>query len=87
MHDPLNLQTAKKKNLTNRTAFTRFDEMWGAGLGVEHWFSKTRSVAIDFTYIQFGDGEFTVENVPRIGDIQGEYTTNYALVLGIGTRW
>lgn len=71
----------------DRTAFSRFDEMWGLGLGVEHWLKKTRSLTFDLTYIQFGDGEFAVEGIPLVGDIEGEYTTNYALVFGIGTKW
>ncbi len=71
----------------DRTLFSRFDEMWGVGLGLEHKFGNQRSVAFDVTYIQFGDGEFSVEDVPLAGDIEGEYTTNYGLVFGISTVW
>ena len=71
----------------DRTAFMRLDEMWGAGLGIEYKFSEHRNVAFDLTYIQFGDGEFSVQDAPVVGDIEGEYTTNYALVFGIASRW
>jgi len=71
----------------DRTAFTRFDQMWGAGLGLEYTFKNERTLSFDVTYLQFGDGKFEVQDVPRAGDIEGEYTTNYALVFGIGTTW
>lgn len=71
----------------DRTAFTRFDQMWGAGLGLEYKLRNDRTVSFDVTYLQFGDGRFEVKDVPRAGDIEGEYTTNYALVFGVGTTW
>jgi len=71
----------------DRTIFLRLDEMWGVGLGIKYDFDKMRSVALDVTYIQFGDGEFTAENVPVAGDIKGEFTTSYALVYSISITW
>jgi long-chain fatty acid transport protein len=71
----------------NRTASMRLDEMWGVGLGFEYGYRKDRSVSFDVTYIQFGKGKFTAHDVPAVGDIQGEYTTNYGLVFSLGTKW
>ena len=70
-----------------RTASMRIDQMWGVGLGVEYEYRKDRSVAFDLTYVQLGDGKYTAQDVPVVGDIEGKYTTNYALVIGIGTKW
>ncbi len=70
----------------DRTAFSRFDAMWGTGLGLEYQIRKGRSISFDLTYLQFGDGKFT-QDIPTGGEIQGEYTTNYAIVFGIGTQW
>jgi long-chain fatty acid transport protein len=70
-----------------RTTTMRFDQMYGAGLGFEYEYKKDRSVAIDLTYIQFGDGKFKVKDAPVVGDIEGEYTRNYGLALGIGMKW
>lgn len=71
----------------DRTAATRFDQMWGAGLGLEYQLTNSRRVAFDVTYMQFGDGEFTETNVPLAGTVTGEYTTNYGIVFGISTQW
>jgi long-chain fatty acid transport protein len=70
-----------------RTAGMRLDRMWGVGLGFEYAYRKGRSVSFDVTYIQFGEGKFTAHDVPNAGDIQGEYTTNYGLAFGLGTKW
>lgn len=70
-----------------RTASMRLDRMWGVGLGFEYQYRENRSVAFDVTYIQFGDGKFTAHNIPGVGDIEGEYATNYGIVFGIGTKW
>lgn len=71
----------------DRTAFMRLDEMWGVGLGVEYKYREKRSIGFDLTYIQFGDGEFTARDVPGVGNINGKYTENYALMFGISTKW
>jgi len=70
----------------DRTAFSRFDAMWGSGLGLEYQIGKRRSISFDLTYLQFGDGKF-IQDTPTGDEIQGEYTTNYAIVFGIGTKW
>lgn len=56
-------------------------------MGFEYQMANDRSVAFDVTYIQFGDGEFTEENVPLAGTVTGKYTTNYGLIFGISTQW
>lgn len=70
----------------DRTLFTRYDAMWAIGVGVGHQFTR-RSLAVDITYFQFGDGEFEVNDAPLVGDIKGEYDKNYGLALGISTTW
>ena len=70
----------------DRTAFMRLDEMWGVGLGVEYKYREKRSIGLDVTYIDLGDGEFS-QNVPGVGNISGKYTDNYALMFGISTKW
>jgi long-chain fatty acid transport protein len=69
----------------DRTLLSRFDAMWAIGGGVEHEFKSGRKVAVDLTYFQFGDGEFTASNVPVVGSISGEYETNYGVALSVGT--
>lgn len=71
----------------DRTIFSRYDSMWALGFGVEHTFNEKRRVAVDITYFQFGDGEFRVDNAPIVGDIEGEYDTNYGVALGISTTF
>lgn len=70
----------------NRTLFTRYDAMWAIGVGVGHQFSERRflrSLAVDIMYIQFGDGEFKINDAPLVGDIEGEYDKNFGLALNI----
>jgi long-chain fatty acid transport protein len=70
-----------------RTIFSRFDEMWAVGGGVEHEFKSKRKVTVDISYFQFGDGEFTVSDVPVVGSISGEYETNYGILLSVATSF
>ena len=67
----------------DRTLFTRLDAMWAIGVGVGHQFNERRSLAVDITYFQFGDGEFKINDAPLVGDIEGEYDKNYGLGLSI----
>jgi len=70
----------------NRTLFTRLDAMWALGFGVDHQFNERRflkSLAVDITYFQFGDGEFKINDAPLVGDIEGEYDKNFGLALSI----
>jgi long-chain fatty acid transport protein len=71
----------------DRTIFSRYDEMWAVGGGVEHEFKSKRKVAVDLTYFQFGDGEFTSLNVPVAGTISGEYETHYGVSLSVATSF
>lgn len=70
----------------DRTLLSRFDSIWALGGGIEHAFPSGRKVAVDLTYFQFGDGEFTVD-VPVVGSISGEYDTHYGISLGVSTTW
>lgn len=71
----------------DRTLFTRYDDMWGVGFGVKHTFGGQRSLAVDITYFQFGDGEVVIENAQLgnnvIGDITGEYDEHYGILFSI----
>jgi long-chain fatty acid transport protein len=71
----------------DRTLLSRWDSMWAIGGGVEHEFNSGRKVAVDLTYFQFGDGEFTVANPVLGGTISGEYETNYGVSLSVGTSF
>jgi long-chain fatty acid transport protein len=71
----------------DRSPSMRIDQIWGAGLGCEYAFKMHRSVALDMTYVQLGEGKYTVQDVPLADDIEGRYTTNYALVFGLGVKW
>ncbi len=71
----------------DRTAFSRFDAFWAIGAGVEHALRNNRSLAVDISYFQFGDGEFSVSNVPVVNSISGEYDTNYGILLGVSYSW
>jgi len=67
----------------DRTLFTRLDAMWAIGAGVEHTFKSKRKLAVDVTYLQFGDGEFTTPSEPGVNTINGIYDTNYGISLGV----
>lgn len=71
----------------DRTIFSRYDAFWGVGAGVEHEFKSKRTAAVDITYLQFGDGEFTVSDVPVVESIRGEYTTNYGVLLSVSASF
>ncbi|NOR67292.1 MAG: hypothetical protein GQ528_08045 [Woeseiaceae bacterium] len=71
----------------NRTLFTRYDEIWAVGVGIKHQFNERRSLGLDVTFIQFGDGEFEISDAPIVGDIKGEYDKNYGVSFGISTTW
>jgi long-chain fatty acid transport protein len=71
----------------DHTAFMRLDQMWGAGIGLEYKYRMERSVSFNVTYMHFGDGKFTAQDVPIAGNIEGEYTKNYALAFGLGLKW
>jgi long-subunit fatty acid transport protein len=71
----------------DRTLFTRYDEIWAVGIGIGHQFNERRSLGVDVTFIQFGDGEFEISDAPVVGDIRGEYDKNYGVSLGISTTW
>jgi long-chain fatty acid transport protein len=67
----------------DRTLFTRLDEMYGIGCGIERKFNNQRSLAVDITYFDFGDGAFKVEDVPLVGTMGGEYEKNYGVSLNV----
>jgi long-chain fatty acid transport protein len=72
----------------DRTLLSRFDAMWAIGGGVEHAFRSGRMVSVDLTYFQFGDGEFTVANIPAVGGtISGEYETHYGVSLSVASSF
>jgi len=71
----------------DRTASMRLDRMYGGGLGFEYNYWKDWTVAIDLTYIQFGDQEYSSPTIPAIGEVKGKYTTNYGILLGIGLKF
>lgn len=74
----------------DRTPSFRIDQIWGLGLGGEYAFRKHRSVSLDMTYVQFGEGKYTAQTTLPSGEdiaIEGKYTTNYALVFGLGVKW
>jgi len=71
----------------DRTIFSRYDAMWAVGAGVEHELKSKRKVAVDITYLYFGDGEFTSSDVPVVGVINGEYDTHYGVMLSVGTSF
>lgn len=71
----------------DRTIFSRYDAFWAAGGGIEHEFESKRRVAVDITYFQFGDGEFSRMDVPIVGSISGEYETNYGVLFGVSSSF
>ncbi len=70
----------------DRTLLSRFDAMWAVGGGVEHTFRSGRKTAVDLTYFQFGDGEFTVDKT-LVGTISGKYETDYGILLGVAASF
>jgi long-chain fatty acid transport protein len=70
----------------DRTMFSRYDAMWGVGFGVKRLFSGQRSLAVDITGFQFGDGEVHIENPllgSVIGDLSSEYSEHFGIMLSI----
>lgn len=72
---------------SDRTVFSRMGETYAIGGGVEYTTSKGRIYGLDITYIQFSDGKFSIEDAPVIGDITGEYSTNYGIAISFSSSW
>lgn len=70
----------------NRTFAFRLDRIIGAGAGAEYRWGDDRVVGFNLTYYDLGDG--TVENdIPLVGTLTGEYSTNYAVGFDFTLRW
>jgi len=70
----------------NRGYALRLDRIIGAGIGAEYQWRKDRIVGFNLTYYDLGDAPVT-NDVPLVGTVAGEYSTNYAIGLDLSLRW
>ena len=70
----------------NRGYALRLDRIIGAGVGAEYKWRKDRVVGFNLTYYDLGDAPVT-NDVPLVGTVSGEYSTNYAIGLDLSLRW
>jgi long-chain fatty acid transport protein len=70
----------------NRSFSLRLDRIWGAGVGTEYRWRKNRVVGVNLTYYNLGGAPVTA-SIPLLGTLSGEYSTNYAIGLGLSLRW
>lgn len=60
--------------------------MIGAGIGAQYQWDRDRLVGVNFSYYDLGDGSVE-KDVPLVGTLSSEYSSNYALGLDISIRW
>jgi long-chain fatty acid transport protein len=70
----------------NRSFSLRLDRVWGAGVGTEYRWRKNRVVGVNLTYYNLGGAPVST-NIPLLGTLSGDYSTNYAIGLDLTLRW
>jgi long-chain fatty acid transport protein len=70
----------------NRGYALRLDRIIGAGIGAEYRWRTDRIVGFNLTYYDLGDAPIT-NDVPLVGTVSGEYSSNYAIGLDLSLRW
>jgi len=70
----------------NRSLAFCLDRIIGAGFGAEYQWGADRVVGLNLTYYDLGDGQVE-DQVPLVGKLSGEYSTNYAIGLDFTLRW
>jgi len=70
----------------NRSFAFRLDRVAGAGVGAQYQWDKDRLVGVNLTYYDLGDVRIE-QNVPLVGTLSSEYSSNYALGLDFSIRW
>ncbi len=70
----------------NRTFAFRLDRVIGAGVGAEYQWDRDRVLGFNLTYYDLGEGQVEAD-IPLVGTLSGEYSSNYALGLDFTLRW
>lgn len=70
----------------NRSFAFRLDRVVGAGVGAQYQWDKDRLVGVNLTYYDLGDGRVD-QDIPLVGTLSSEYSSNYALGLDFSIRW
>jgi long-chain fatty acid transport protein len=73
-------------DMENRSFSFRLDRIWGAGTGALYRWSKNRVVGVNLTYYDLGSAPVST-NIPLVGTLSGEFSTNYAIGLDLTLRW
>jgi long-chain fatty acid transport protein len=70
----------------NRSFSLRLDRVIAGGAGAEYQWSKKRVVGVNLTYYDLGSAPVST-TIPLLGILSGEYSSNYAIGLGLTLRW
>jgi len=70
----------------NRSFAFRLDRVIGAGVGAQYQWGKDRVVGLNLNYYDLGDGPVDTD-IPLVGALSSEYSSNYALGLDFSIRW
>ena len=70
----------------NRSYSLRLDRIAGAGVGAEYRWTPRRTVGVNLSYFDLGSAPVNA-NIPLVGTLSGQYSTNYAIGLGVTVRW
>jgi long-chain fatty acid transport protein len=70
----------------NRSFSFRLDRVVGAAAGAEYRWSKDRVVGANLNYYDLGSAPVNA-NIPLVGTLSGQYTSNYAIGLDVTLRW
>jgi long-chain fatty acid transport protein len=73
-------------DMTNRSFSFRLDRVIGAGAGAEYRWGQNRVVGVNLTYYDLGSAPVST-NIPLVGTLSGEFTSNYAIGLDLTLRW
>jgi long-subunit fatty acid transport protein len=70
----------------NRSFSLRLDRVIAGGVGTEYRWGKNRVVGANLTYYDLGSAPVST-TIPLLGAVSGEFSSNYAIGLGLTLRW
>jgi long-chain fatty acid transport protein len=73
-------------DMQNRSFSFRLDRIIGAGTGAEYRWGRNRIVGVNLTYYDLGSAPVST-NIPLIGTLSGQFSTNYAIGVDLTLRW
>ena len=71
----------------HRTFILRIDRIWGIGGGFLRRMGGNKSMSLNLNYYRLGDAPVETRDLPLVGQVTGEYSTNHALMIDFSFRW